>query len=168
MVQAWSEKDRSRGTAASFVILALLCLYFAVVLLLQASRSRAYQREIATLGFVSLDWNKVPFDDLILRAIFQNRKKSFVSGFVHGDSCGMHFYLFNRARDAAWWSKKRTTVVLQPTGNIDDVLASGIINNADAELARHGDWCMIQARGEIQPKALGQWIVTVGTLLQRR
>lgn len=168
VVQAWSERTRSKGTATAFAFVALLFAYFAFVLMFQTSRNRQYQQVIATLGFVPLDWKKVPFNDLVLRAIFRNRKEAFVSGLVHGDSGGTHFYLFNWAPDTAWWSKRRTTLVFQPTGNIDERSLSGIIKNENAELGRYGDWCMIQARREIQPGALRQWIESAGTLCQRR
>ena len=163
MVQAWSERA-SRGTAAAFAIFALLFVNISIVLLFQAYRYFEYRRVLATLGFLPLDWKKAPFNDLVLRAIFQNRKEAFVSRLAHGDSCGMHFYVFNWARDTAWWSKKRTTLVFQPMGTIDDVLVSGVTNSADAEINCYGDWCMIQARREIQPRALPHWLGTMGTL----
>ncbi len=150
------------------VVGALFFVYMAVVFLFQAIRSRQYERVTTSLGFVPLDWKDVPFND-VLRAIFQGRKKTFLSRVVHGEACGMHVYLFNRARDVAWWSEKKTTIVFEQSQaqNSDDVVTRRLSEKGDAELALHGHWCMIQARHEIKPAALPQWLETVFGITRR-
>ncbi len=108
----WSERTRSKSSAATSVVVALFFFYMAFVFLFQAIRSRQYERVTTSLGFVPLDWKDVPFND-VLRGIFQGRKKTFLSRVVHGEACGTHIYSFNRARDVAWWSEKRTTIVFE-------------------------------------------------------
>jgi hypothetical protein len=158
----WSERTRSKSSAATSVIVALFFVYMAFVFLFQAIRSRQYERVTTSLGFVRLDWKDVPFND-VLRGIFEGRKKMFLSRVVHGEACGTHVYLFNRARDVAWWSEKKTTIVFEQsqTRNSDDVDARRLSEKGDAELAFYGHWCMIQARHEIKPTALPQWLETV-------
>jgi len=110
---------------------------------------------ITTLGFMPLDWKDVPFND-VLPAIFEYRKKAFLSRIVHGEACGTHVYLFNRASDVAWWSKKKMTIVFEQSQmrNSDDDVTRRLSEKGDAELAFHDPWCMIQARHEIEPTAL--------------
>jgi hypothetical protein len=164
----WSERTRSKSSAATSVVVALFFVYMAVVFLLQAIRSRQYERVTTSLGFVPLDWKDVPFND-VLRAIFQGRKKMFLSRVVHGEACGTHVYLFNRARDVAWRSEKRTTIVFEQsqTRNSDDVIKRCLSEKGNADLAFHGHWCMIQARHEIKPTALPQWLETVFGITKR-
>ena len=158
----WSERTRSKSSAATSVVVALFFFYMAFVFLFQAVRSRQYERVTTSLGFVPLDWKDVPFND-VLRGIFQGRKKTFLSRVLHGEACGTHIYLFNRARDVAWWSEKKTTIVFEQsqTQNSDDVVTRRLSEKGDAELAFYGHWCMIQARHEIKPTALPQWLETV-------
>jgi len=159
---AWSGRTRGKSGVAAFAVAALFFIYVAAVLVFQAVRSRQYKRVIASLGFVPLDWKLVPFNET-LRVVFPNRRKAFCSGLVHGDSCGTHIYLFNCARGLAWWSRKKTTVVFERPGvlNPDDGVARRLAEKGDAELVFHQRWCVIQARHEIRPTALPEWLETV-------
>jgi len=158
---AWSETTRSKASAVTFAVLALLFICRVAVLVLRAVRRREYERVITSLGFVPLDWNSVPFIE-VLPVVFANKRKVIFSRVVHGEAYGTHVYLFHCARDT-WLSKKKTTVVMERP----QVLAAGegvdrrLSEKGDAELAFHNHWWMIQARREIVPTALPRWLEIV-------
>ena len=164
----WSERARSKSSAVTSVVIALFFIYMAIVFSFQAVRSRQYERVITNLGFMPLDWKDAPFNH-VLPTIFEYRKKAFLSRIVHGEACGTHVYLFNRASDVAWWSKKKTTIVFEQSQmrNSDDDVTRRLSEKGDAELAFHDPWCVIQARNEIEPTALPQWLETVVGITKR-
>jgi hypothetical protein len=159
---AWSERTRSKTNAGTFAVVALFFIYIAAVLVFQAVRGREYERVITSLGFVPLDWKNVPFSEA-LPAVFANKKQPFLGRVIHGEACGRHVYHFICAGDAAWWSKKKTTVVMEGPQALTtgEGLAARLAEKGDAELAFHNRWCMIQARHEIGPTALPEWLETV-------
>jgi hypothetical protein len=159
---AFSARSRSISNTTFFGLTALFFWYVAAVLVFQSIQTRKYQRAIDALGFVPLDWKDVPFNDA-LPAIFQYRKKAFLSHVVHGKAGGSHVYLFNRASDVAWWSKKKTTIVFEHSQNqnSDDDVKRRLSERGDADLAFYDHWCMIQARHEIEATALPEWLQTV-------
>jgi len=158
---AWSLTTRSKARAVTFAVLALLFSSRAAFLAFRAVRGRGYERVITSLGFVPFDWESVPFNE-ILPVVFPKRKAIF-SRVVHGDAYGTHVYLFNCARDRAWWSKIRTAVVMERPQALaaSEGVARRLSEKGDAELAFHNHWWMIQARHEIAPTALPRWLETV-------
>lgn len=159
---AWSETTRSKARAVAFAVLALVFICRVAVLVFRVVRRREYERVITSLGLVPLDWNSVPFIE-VLPVVFANKRKVIFSRVVHGEAYGTHVYLFNCERDTAWWSKKKTTVVLkrpQASAAGEDV-ARRLSEKGDAELAFHNHWWMIQAKHEIVPTALPRWLEIV-------
>jgi hypothetical protein len=163
---ALTERTRSKTTSAAFVAITAFLIYVIVVLVSQIVRSRGYERALTRLGFVPLEWKDAPFADLLL-TISRNRKQAFLSRIVQGEVSGTHVYLFNQSSDVAWWSKKRTTVVMEESRGSDAAITSALAEKGNAGIICRGHWCMIQARCEIKPIRLQQWLETVVDIATR-
>lgn len=162
---AWQQRAAGLSNVVVFIVFALFLAYAAVVLIFQAVQMRRYAGTVDALRLVPVEWKDVPFQDVI-PSILQNRKKEFLSRVVHGETCGVHIYLFSSARDVAWWSKKKTSVIFErlQAQNSNEGMAERLSKRAEADLTFHRGWCLIQARHEIKPDALAQWLETIAAI----